>query len=166
MHIDIVKPYLEQLAADHENDPLGFLWEFAPVHDWWHSQPRATRPIGFLTFHWIVIQNFGKTFSGGQIPVEPSPLFQFPGIFNNPGQFVNSLDLLEEYSNDLESWHNQVHQSVGGTFLDAAQNVYLSIFWQFHTFLNLRFVEALNQGLNMTFDQYLAAASEAQQRNI
>ena len=58
MHIPI-RNYLQQLADDHAGDPLGYLWEFAPVHAWWHDVRRqGTQPIGFLTFHHLVIQSF------------------------------------------------------------------------------------------------------------
>ena len=165
MHIDIVKPYLEQLAARSSNNPLGYLWEFAPVHDWWHSQPTNTRPIGFLTFHRIVIDTFGSTFPSGQIPVQPSPLAAFPGFLNNANQIVSDVGTLQQYSAALEGWHNQVHQAVGGTFLDAARNIYLRIFWEFHVFLNERFGDAL-QALNWDFDEYLQQVTDQQQRGI
>jgi hypothetical protein len=166
MHLNQIRPYLENLAQQNQGNPLGYLWEFSRVHIWWHGERmQGTQLIGFLTFHKMAIQTFGSTFPNGGIPVQPSPLLSFPGFLSNPQSFVDTVQELQIYSNDIEAWHNQVHTAIGGRFGDAALNIGMPEFWAFHLFIDSQFDNAL-QGLNWGFEDYLLNTTEQQQRLI
>lgn len=126
---------------------------------------QGTQQIGFLTFHHLVIKSFGSTFPTGQIPVQPSSIAPFPPVLGTAAGSVTDTASLREFSEDLEGWHNAVHNAVGGRFLDPVRNVYQRIFWQFHLFLDGQFESALT-AMGHTFNSYFDQVSESDQRDI
>jgi hypothetical protein len=158
MHMP-VRQFLERLQADHPGDPLGFLWELAPVYEWWLAErARGTQPVGFLTFHRLVICRFGPTFPAGRVPVTPSSVAPYPAILAARARAVDGVGALQELSEDLEGWHNGVHE-VG----DPVRSVFQRRFWQFHLFLDQEFDAALS-AMGTTFDRYATEVREADQR--
>jgi hypothetical protein len=165
MHLPI-RDFLRQLEQDYRGDPLGFLWEFAPVHEWWHEERmRGTQPAGFLTFHHLVIESLGSTFPSGSIPVQPATPFPFPSALASAAQSVSGVQELQDFAEDLERWHNGVHNSIGGTFVNPTRNVFQRLFWQFHTFLDGQFEVALG-AMGLDFRGYFDGVGEQQQRLI
>ena len=165
MHLDL-RRYLDEVAQTHAADPLGYLWEFGPVHAWWHRERRSElQPIGFLTFHRLLIRSFRRTFPGGWIPVQPASLLPFPSVLADRAAATHDLAALQAYSAALEGWHDGVHGTIGGGFGDPQHDVLLRWFWEFHLFLDLQFSRAL-ESWGVPWTTYVATVPEADQRLI
>jgi hypothetical protein len=165
MHIPI-RDYLSDLGQEYDGNPLGFLWEFAPIHEWWHIERMdGTQPIGFLTFHRLVIESFGSTFPQGRVPVDARSPAPYPAVLRAAARAVGDVDALREFSEDIERWHNSVHNAIGGAFVQARRNVYLRSFWQFHSFIDREFQAALG-ALGVAFEDFFDQISEADQARI
>ncbi|HWP65756.1 MAG TPA: hypothetical protein VNO26_07580 [Candidatus Limnocylindria bacterium] len=164
MTLDL-RVYLDQIALAHAGDPLGYLWEFAPVYAWWHRErARGAQPIGFLTFHRLVIRSFRRSFPGGWIPVQPSSMLPFPLALADQGAAVGDLDALAAYSADLEAWHHGVHRLIDA-FGAPERNVLARAFWEFHVFLDQQFAQAL-EAWGTPWSVYLAQVSHDDQRRV
>lgn len=167
MHIR-VRDYLQELGSAYPNNPLGFVWEFAPVHAWWHnSRPGEDRQVGFLTFHRLVLLSFQRTFPGEVFPADlgPDSLFRLPAQVSQAALDVRDEATAKRFSEDIEGWHNGVHNALGGVFGDPVRNVGLASFWRFHRFIDDQFDRAL-QTWGRNFDEYLLQVSEADQTDI
>ncbi len=167
MHSE-ARGYLQQLGTAYQNNPLGFVWEFAPVHEWWHnSRPGGNQQIGFLTFHRLVLLSFQRTFPGEVFPadLQPDSLVPLSALVSQSALEVNGVDSAKEFSTAIEGWHNGVHNALGGSFSDPVRNVHLLSFWRFHRFIDDQFGRAL-QAWNLNFDQYVEQVSEEDQRDI
>jgi len=165
MYLDL-RFYLEQVAQTHAGDPLGYLWEFGPVYAWWRRErAQNLQPLGFLTFHRLVIRSFRRTFPGGWIPVQPSSILPFPTLLADQAGTVRDLVTLQECSADLEGWHHGVHRAIGEGSGTPERNVFVRAFWEFHVFLDLQFARAL-AAWDLPWDAYLARVTAADQRLI
>jgi hypothetical protein len=162
MHIPI-RDYLRQLGQEYAGNPLGFLWEFAPIHEWWHVERMdGTQPIGFLTFHHLVLESFGGTFPEGRVTVDARSPAPYPAVLRAAARAVDDVGALREFSEDIERWHNGVHNAIGGAFVQARRNVYLRSFWQFHSFIDREFVAALG-ALRVPFADFFQEIAEEDQ---
>ena len=130
-----------------------FLRRLGPIHVAWHAAHNSgTVGVGFLLFHWELIKRFkavgGPAFFGGVTPFTTSQLTGFHVPYNvavNVPQ--QDLTHLEEFSQDIEFWHNNAHMGIGmavhKNLMNARTNVRLVEFWQLHFFINDRFEEKL-----------------------
>jgi hypothetical protein len=133
-----------------------FLQLLSPLHAQWHAQ--RTRRVGFLLFHWHVIQHFRALALDGRLGVEPYGTDDFgPG---GPFEAVDwtaalggvpdseSLGDLQLYSRAMEGWHNEAHMEIGMVtgldLMNPASNVFLTEFWNLHFFIDSRFDEQLH----------------------
>jgi len=146
---------LNRIGADarRRTDPMAFLRQLSPLHVQWHRTPLAARSLGFLLFHWYVIQNFKKA-RGPQVwpgGVRPYTTRDF-GNFGWPYRVTTEatagdIDSFAAFSLDIERWHGDAHMAIGmatGTpMMDAAQNIFHLPFWRLHYFINERFIEQL-----------------------
>jgi hypothetical protein len=81
----------------------------------------------------------------------PGPHPQYPGT-------CDTLSDPSEYSACLESWHNDVHNntvSAGGEyddrFSDRAQNIFMPMFWWWHSLIDDMFMSWLSKN-GISFD--------------
>ena len=151
---------LYEQRATEQGAPNAYLRQLAPLHNRWHGFSRGARPIGFLLFHWHVIEHFRSV-----------GLEQLAGItaydeadFGPGGDFADAdwpawmgdveqaLDLqgLADYSLAIERWHNvEGHMVVGMVtgrgedMMNPLVNIYFPEFWRLHYFINDRFEEQL-----------------------
>jgi hypothetical protein len=154
----ILESYQQQ--AQQEGSPSLYLRDLAPLHNRWHGFPRDTRPIGFLLFHWHLIQHFKGAGLGQEMTTTPYTVQDFSpgGIFaesNWPewmGGVPQTTDLqgLANYSLAIERWHNvEGHMVVGqvtGRGMDMMNplvNIFFPEFWRLHYFINDRFDDQL-----------------------
>ncbi len=125
-----------------------FLDEFSPIHVEWHnSRTFDGDDIGFLSFHHEVILAHRDILTKNGEPVQ--------GEMRRPRPpYRASIDAMtdpESFSNAIEDWHNSVHMNpiYPDDFMDPAVNIYLDIFWQFHTLIDNKFMSWLGtNGVN------------------
>lgn len=130
-----------------------FFKKLGPIHGQWHTaNNHGTQSIGFLLFHWELIQRFkavgGPAHFGGVTPFTTAQFTQFGQPYNVTTVVkANDINSLEQFSNDLEDWHNNAHMAVGMAFhinlMNPKTNIKLVQFWQLHYFINARFDEKL-----------------------
>ena len=122
----------------------------------WHRQSPLARTLGFLLFHWNVIENFRRAggpriWAGGLRPFSGSDFTNFGWPYTvaeraTPG----NVDSLADFSRAIEGWHGDAHMAIGmatGTeqqMMDPGQNIFLLNFWRLHYFINDRFLEQLD----------------------
>jgi len=148
-------PFIQQLDAISAPGTTAakFLKKLGPLHNNWHlAHNSGTAQTGFLLFHWQLIKRFesvgGPAHFGGVTPFTKQQLASFHAAYNIQ-DVVNTGDVnsLEEFSNDLELWHNNAHMAVGMAFhinlMNPKTNVRLVQFWQLHYFINAQFEEKL-----------------------
>src|SRR5215217_7315326 len=157
---------LEQILESYEQRarqlgaPNAYLRQLAPLHNRWHGFSRGARPIGFLLFHWHLIQHFkgaGLERAAGTTAYEVAD-------FSPGGDFADSdwpawmgdahqasdLQGLANYSLAIERWHNvEGHMVVGMVtgrgedMMNPLVNIFFPEFWRLHYFINDRFEEQL-----------------------
>lgn len=135
-------------------DPHTFLRKLGPIHASWHSHHNlGTSEIGFLLFHWELIQRFRKvgadTLLGGIQPFTLAELQNFSSVYNvNDAVAKNSVSDMENFSFDLEGWHNDAHMNIGmaihRSLMHPRTHVLIPQFWRLHYFINDRFEEKLH----------------------
>ena len=132
-----------------------FLTLLGPIHNNWHVlNNSSTESIGFLLFHWELIQRFnsvgGPAFFGGVTPFSTVELSSFGSPYD-VAVTVHSANVgnLEQFSTDMEAWHDNAHMAVGMAFhidmMKPKTNVRRVQFWRLHYFINDRFEEKLAQ---------------------
>jgi hypothetical protein len=145
----------QQLGAPNE-----YLRQLAPLHNRWHGFSRSARPIGFLLFHWHVIQHFKGSGLEAAVGTTPYTVADFSG----GGQFADAqwpawmdqvpdasdLQGLADYSTAIERWHNvEGHMVVGMVtgrgedMMNPLVNIFFPEFWRLHYFIDARFAEQL-----------------------
>lgn len=130
-----------------------FFKKLGPIHGQWHSaNNQGTVSIGFLLFHWELIQRFksvgGPAHFGGITPFTTAQFTQFGQPYNvTTPVHANDLNSLEQFSHDLENWHNNAHMAIGMAFhvnmMAPKTNIKLMQFWQLHYFINAQFEHKL-----------------------
>jgi len=141
--------------AKKARKPRLYLRRLSPLHYHWHRQVK--RRVGFLLFHWHVIEHFRAV----RLDREMSIQADTRADFNPGGRFKNahwdatmagvpdskSLHDLVDYSQSVEGWHNEAHMVIGDVtgldMMDAKANVFFPEFWGLHFFINERFEEQL-----------------------
>jgi hypothetical protein len=149
-----------QQAADTaraDGDPMEFLTDLAPIHVSWHRTTFAARRLGFLSFHWHVIEAFKRArgpsmWPGGVRAFALADFRRFGWPYNvNAPVSGGDVDSLAACSLAIESWHNDAHMAVGmaigaeAQMMDPARNISLREFWRLHYFINARFEAALRR---------------------
>ena len=152
---------LDQISAA-DTTPKEFLKKLGPIHYSWHlAHNSGTADTGFLIFHWELILRFKKVGAdahlGGITPFSKADLDGYNATYNvNVTVNKQNLAELEDFSNELEGWHNDAHMSIGmaihKNLMNAKTNVKIPQFWRLHYFINDRFEEK--------FKKYRAAASD------
>src|SRR5258708_14698380 len=99
-----------------------FLKKLGPIHNNWHvAHNSGVAQTGFLLFHWELIKRFkavdGPSYFGGVTPFTTAQLdsFQAHDDVNVPIA-AGSMTDLEEFSSQLEDWHNNAHMAIGMFF--------------------------------------------------
>jgi hypothetical protein len=153
--------------------PKIFLKKLGPIHGAWHiAHNSGQADTGFLIFHWELIQRFKKVgadaFLGGITPFSPAELTNFNAQYTvNVAVGQQNATELEDFSSELEAWHNDAHMNIGmaihKNLMSPRTNVKIPAFWRLHYFINDRFDEKLNtfRGSNTQTIPAVIAALEA-----
>lgn len=144
---------LDQISAAGTTPKL-FLKKLGPIHYSWHlAHNSGTADTGFLIFHWELIQRFKKVgadgYLGGITPFSNAELSGFNAAYSvNVPVAKQNIAELEDFSNELEQWHNDAHMNIGmaihKNLMNAKTNVKIPQFWRLHYFINDRFEEKLH----------------------
>lgn len=144
-------PFVRRLdeAAAPGTSGQQFLANLSPIHADWHSSPRT---IGFLLFHWEVIQRFRATQAdavlGGITPFSLSELEQYNAAYDVEASITEGdTGSLMNFSLDEERWHNDAHMNIGmalgENLMDPRTNIFYADFWRLHYFINDQFEHAI-----------------------
>jgi hypothetical protein len=132
---------------------IQFLKKLGPIHSQWHqAHNNGTGSIGFLLFHWELVKRFKAV--GGPVQFGDVVAFTSAQLTSYNAQYdvtevVRQGDVasMEEFSGEIEAWHNNAHMAIGMFFhknlMNPKTNVRLVQFWQLHYFINDRFEEKL-----------------------
>ena len=143
--------------AIQSRDAMRFLSRLEAIHPGWHQTPFAARSLGFLTFHWYVVDEFKKAkapklWSDGVRPFTRADFRRFGWPYDVTSRAKDGdFESLASFSSAIERWHNQAHMAVGMSIgrdvemMDPAQNIYLREFWRLHYFINARFLSELRR---------------------
>jgi len=171
---------LQTITDQAMQQPVGqarvdaFLNALGPIHEAWHMTPMSQRKLGFLLFHWHVVQHFGTVGGpaafGGVTPFAPSDFRRFGWPYNvavtvGRGQ----INALETFSQDVENWHNRAHMAIGMAFgvdlMNPRTNIKLVQFWQLHFFINSAFEKKLRTFRRSSSQRLLAVVADIESRN-
>lgn len=148
-------PFLTQLdsIAQPGTSAATFLKKLGPIHNNWHvAHNGGIGQTGFLLFHWELIKRFkavdGEAHFGGVAPFTTANFTSYHAPFGVQVAVPSGgIVQLEEFSAEVEQWHNDAHMAVGMAFhknlMNPKTNVKLVIFWRLHYFINDRFEETL-----------------------
>ena len=150
------KKALDKLVKASGGDWRVFIRQLGPLHAQWHVEHNAGQAtLGFLLFHWELIERFRAVGAdqglGGLNGISP---YTEPQLANFGAAYtvldsVSTGDVgeLENFSGDLEAWHNDAHMQIGmatgRNLMNPRTNVRLREFWRLHYFINDRFEEQL-----------------------
>jgi hypothetical protein len=147
---------LDKLVKDSAGDWRIFIRKLGPVHAQWHIEHnQGIATLGFLIFHWELIQRFKKagadTGLGGLHGIHAYTEAQFSAFGQpyNVTETVHAGDLnsFEVFSGDVEAWHNDAHMAVGMAthhdLMNPRTNVRRPEFWRLHYFINAKLQEQL-----------------------
>ena len=133
--------------------PKAFLKKLGPIHADWHIEHNAGRAdTGFLIFHWELVLRFKKVGAdaalGGITPFSLAELATFHSAYHvNVPVGHQNIPALEDFSSELEAWHNDAHMNIGmaihKNLMNPRTNVKIPEFWRLHYFINDRFEEKL-----------------------
>lgn len=135
----VVRELRDELQSISDGTTRQFLDDFAPIHVEWHSSRTFDgRPIGFLSFHHevLAVHTVLMKRNGEKVQkpmTRPKPAYR---------KHIDTLTDQESFSNSLEDWHNSVHMNhhlYPMEFMDPAKNVYMGLFWRFHTLIDHKF---------------------------
>jgi hypothetical protein len=141
--------------AKRRRKPRLYLRRLSPIHLRWHMQ--RVRRVGFLLFHWHVIEHFTAVRLNRAMGVRANTKADFNpgGRFKAARWDASMRDVpdsatisdLVDYSRAIEGWHNEAHMVIGEVtgldMMDARANVFFPEFWELHFFINARFEEQL-----------------------
>jgi hypothetical protein len=142
--------------AKQQGNPQLYLQLLSPLHALWHD-PARRRRVGFLLFHWHVIEHFTALGLEAAMHVHPDTVADFSagGRFAEAdwnasmGGVADSTSLQElvDYSAAIEGWHNEAHMVIGEVtgldMMNPRANVFFTEFWNLHFFINARFEEQM-----------------------
>ena len=140
------------IIAKPGTPPQKFIKDLGPLHASWHAaHNQSTADLGFLLFHWELIRRFKKVGadkfvggSGGIKAFSTQELAAFNAHYsvNVPGT-KGDVAALEQFSYDVEGWHNNAHMAIGMAvhkdLMNPKTNVRIPEFWRLHYFINQRF---------------------------
>jgi hypothetical protein len=128
-------------------DRNNFLKKFSLIHKKWHHAEMMGglgtfngSPVGFLSFHHEVISvymnKFDQNLTAGSM-AKPSPPYR---------KLIDSNSDPLQFSHALEGWHGLVHMNpkYGPNFGNPTKNIYMPRFWNFHKFIENKFLNWLN----------------------
>ncbi len=139
------------------NNPMLFLNGLEAIHTNWHRRRFDARGMGFLIFHWNVIERFRRckgptTWNGGVKSFRPADFTKFGASYTvTTHAREGDLESVAAFSLEAERWHNDAHMAIGMEFgienemMDPAVNIYYREFWRLHYFINDRFVRELKK---------------------
>jgi hypothetical protein len=147
---------LDKLVTDSAGDWKTFIRKLGPVHAQWHAEfNQGIAKVGFLLFHWELIQRFKKagadTGLGGLHGIHAYTEAQF-GTFGRPYTVsatvgAGNVNSFEIFSEDVYDWHVDAHMAIGMAIhhdlMHPRTNVRRPEFWRLHYFINDRFAEQL-----------------------
>src|SRR6266446_4958576 len=113
--------------------PKVFFKKLGPIHFSWHHQHNAGQvEIGFLLFHWELIQRFKKVGAdaalGGITPFALAELANFNSAYNvNVAVGKQDTTALEDFSSELEAWHNDAHMNIGMAIHKNLMNAHTNV---------------------------------------
>jgi hypothetical protein len=147
---------LNKLGNDAKKlgDPMSYLRNLGPIHLQWHRGSLAARRIGFLLFHYHVIENLkkcgGPAMFGGIKPYTPAQFAAFGQPYDVTSKATNGdLDSLADFSLDLEGWHGDAHMAIGMAtgvdMMNPLTNINHVEFWRLHYFINAKFFQQLRR---------------------
>ncbi len=148
-------PFITQLdtISTPGTSATQFLKKLGPIHNNWHGAHNGgTAQTGFLLFHWELIKRFkavgGPAHFGGVTPFTTQQLAGFNATYDvTAAVHKGDVPSLENFSSDLEMWHNNAHMAIGmaihKNLMNPKTNVKLVQFWQLHYFINDRFEQKL-----------------------
>ena len=156
-----------------------FLNQLESIHENWHRRTFNARALGFLSFHWFVIESFRNArcpslWAGGVRAFRRVDFTYFGWPYNvtNRAQ-SNDIDSLASFSLEIESWHNDAHMAIGQQFgitddmMNPRVNIYYREFWRLHYFINDRFlVELRRYDSSGAVNQKIARLQQNQHTNI
>jgi len=143
--------------ARNNGNPILFLNRLEPIHANWHNRSFNMRGLGFLSFHWFVIQAFQRArcpslWAGGIRPFRTVDFTNFGWRYNVTVRArLMDIDSLANFSRAVETWHNDAHMAVGQAFgiendmMNPRVNIYYREFWRLHYFIDDRFVAELRR---------------------
>jgi hypothetical protein len=136
---------LNSISTGSKND---FLKKFSVIHARWHHAEMMDgigtfngSTIGFLSFHHEVIRiyigKFNQNLTAGSM-AKPSPPYR---------KLIDSISDSLEFSHALEGWHGLVHMNpkYGPNFGNPTKNIYMPRFWNFHKFIEDKFLRWLEK---------------------
>jgi hypothetical protein len=144
--------------ARKQNNPQLYLQLLSPLHFQWHAIPTRARRIGFLLFHWHVIEHFKALGLEAIMNAQEDTVADFTppggkfrmadwGAIMDGVSDSTTLTELEDYSQAIEGWHNEAHMAIGQVtgldMMNPTVNVFFTEFWDLHYFINTRFEEQL-----------------------
>lgn len=155
----IIESVLNSAANDARSagNPMLFLNRLEPMHDNWHRRTFSARGLGFLTFHWRVIEAFKQArgpslWGSGVRPYTTANFASFGWPYNVTVRArAGDIGSLATFSNAMETWHNDAHMAVGeasgigNDMMDPRVNIYYREFWRLHYFINDRFTAELRR---------------------
>lgn len=128
------------------------------LHVNWHFRG-GRRSIGFLVFHWHLVEDFKALMLNQSMGVRPLVKRDFKpsGKYYSADadwdahmdevQPSKTLQDLIIYSQRIEDWHNFAHGSLmmvsGLPLHDASVNIFYALFWDLHFFINNLFEKEL-----------------------
>lgn len=147
--------------AKNRGNPNIFLQKLSGqngLHVIWHFRG-GRRSIGFLLFHWHLVEDFRALRLNQSMGVRPLVKRQFEqggkyysedadwDAHMNGVQPSKTLQDLFRYSKRIEDWHNFAHDSLmmvsGQPLHDASVNIFYPLFWDLHFFINNQFEKQL-----------------------
>jgi len=133
-------------------DAMSYLHKLGPIHLQWHHGAFATRRIGFLLFHYHVIENLkkcgGPAMFGGIKAYTPANFTAFGHPYDVAAKALKGdLNSLAAFSLEIEGWHNEAHMAIGMAtgvnMMDPLTNINHVEFWRLHYFINAKFFQQL-----------------------
>jgi hypothetical protein len=159
----ILTNFRQELQTISGGSTRQFEEAFAPIHGEWHDSnddPNVGRGtfqgdfIGFLSFHHEVVlaHQAMRTKNGETVEGEITTTNPPYGEFDDGTSIdIDALTDPQSFSDTIQNWHNGVHHHGTMEFMDPRRNIFMPLFWQFHTFIENKFMAWLNNN-NIVYD--------------
>ena len=144
--VEEIEQWGNSLTADE------FLEQFTPIHIWWHREHgrwNGAPLLGFLSFHHDVIKALKQSFTRSDWNFPPPWTTMQPSYDTwraGDGRPLNELSDPEEFSREIENWHNFVHMNpIYPELPNPATNIWTWRFWGLHHRIDEAFQDFLNR---------------------